>query len=43
MSEVAGQLMFSQDYNLGEKLIFSLYREQEGDHCTVTLYYQFEG
>lgn len=43
MSEVAGQLIFSQDYNLGEKLIFSLYREQEGDHCTVTLYYQFEG
>lgn len=43
MSEVTGKLIFSQDYNLGEKLIFSLYREQEGDSCTVTLYYQFEG
>lgn len=33
--------LFDQEYDVGEKVIFSLYRSQEGDQVTVSLRYCF--
>lgn len=41
MSETK-ELLFEQEYNVGEKLIFSLYRGKEGERVTVSLCYRFD-
>lgn len=39
--DAAKELLFEQEYDVGEKLVFSLYRETEGGRVTVSLCYQF--
>lgn len=34
-------LLFEQEYDMGETVVFSLFREQEGDDVTVSLTYEF--
>ncbi len=41
--EITGTHLFSQEYDLGQKLNFLLYREETDGQCQVTLYFQFEG
>ena len=36
------ELLFSQEYDVGEKVVFSLFREQTGEDVTVSLKYQFQ-
>ncbi len=36
-------LIFEQSYDVGQELVFSLYREQQEDRVTVTLCYHFPG
>lgn len=43
MMEIQGTKLFSQDYEIGETVTFSLYREEQEGRCTTTLYYQFPG
>lgn len=37
-----GELLFEQDYDVGEKLTFYLYRKEEDGEVTVTLTYLFD-
>lgn len=36
------ELIFKQEYDVGEKVDFYLFREVKGDQVTVSLYYQFQ-
>lgn len=35
-------LIFEQEYDVGEKVVFSLWREADGDRVTVSLCYRFQ-
>ena len=42
MTEINKELLFSQEYDVGEKLVFSLFREVDAEQVTVSLCYQFQ-